>query len=287
MPFHLIKFRMNGDVAVVPTGWYYDGIVFWPTYKNTDRIKKAALNEEQHEPNWPKFDASVVRTCDNYKDALKIMQQYEKGCDTSDLLSEAENKELPEKRSRKAVHRLGDSDDSEEDPGNSDRASASQLHRQTPPSRRVPAVMSTQGTAVPPQLPPPPAPAALNMWQTQEPHASSLAYRPTWRGGRMADYISCSAPEMSHLFSLLEHMKQNQKQLILKVNFLTSRSQIHPGPEVEMPANVQFPLELLEAVEAFEAFLIEPSNAPARQRVVRFLPNMNVHDYANILLNRP
>ncbi|XP_061910935.1 uncharacterized protein LOC133655047 isoform X2 [Entelurus aequoreus] len=128
-------------------------------------------------------------------------------------------------------HRLGDSDDSEEDPGNGDLASlglASQLHRQTPPSRRVPArVMSTcqldsstgdnflashhgegrihmpspapalnmqrvtQGTAVPPRLPPPPSPAALNMWQTEEP-GSSLAYRPTWRGGRMADNISCS-----------------------------------------------------------------------------------------------
>ncbi|XP_061877534.1 uncharacterized protein LOC133630158 isoform X3 [Entelurus aequoreus] len=71
---------------------------------------------------------------DNYKDALKIMQQYGKGCDTSDLQSEAENEELPEKRNRKPVHRLGDSDDSEEDPGNSDLASlglASQLHRQT------------------------------------------------------------------------------------------------------------------------------------------------------------
>ncbi|XP_061926506.1 uncharacterized protein LOC133665270 isoform X2 [Entelurus aequoreus] len=79
---------------------------------------------------------------DNYKDALKIMQQYGKGCDTSDLQSEAENEELPEKRNRKPVHRLGDSDDSEEDPGNSDLTSlglASQLHRQTPPSRRVPA----------------------------------------------------------------------------------------------------------------------------------------------------
>ncbi|XP_061889702.1 uncharacterized protein LOC133640258 isoform X4 [Entelurus aequoreus] len=60
---------------------------------------------------------------DNYKDALKIMQQYGKGCDTSGLQSEAENEELPEKRNRKLVHRLGDSDDSEEDPGNSDLAS--------------------------------------------------------------------------------------------------------------------------------------------------------------------
>ncbi|XP_061887086.1 uncharacterized protein LOC133638461 [Entelurus aequoreus] len=305
MPFHLVKFVMNGDIADVPSGWYNDGMVFWPTYKNTDRIKRAALKEEQHETNWPRFDVRVVRTCDNYKE-YKIMQQYGKGCDTSDLQSEAENEELPEKRSRKPVHCLGDSDDSEEDPGNSDLASlgsASQLHRQTPPSRRVPAtVMSTcqldsstgdnlpaphhgegrihmpspapalnmqrvtQGTAVPPRLPPP-APAALNMWQTQEP-GSSLAYRPAWRGGRMANNISCSAPEIIQILSLLEHMKHNQDQLIVKVNFLTSKLTSTPGPEVEMPANIQFPLEQLEAVEAFEAFLIEPSNGPARQRVV-------------------
>ncbi|XP_061923185.1 uncharacterized protein LOC133663019 [Entelurus aequoreus] len=153
-------------------------------------------------------------------------------------------------------HRLWDSDDSEEDPGNGDLASlglASQLHRQTPPSRRVPArVMSTcqldsstgdnflahhhgegrihmpspapalnmqrvtQGTAVPPRLPPPPSPAALNMWQTEEP-GSSLAYRPTWRGGRMADNISCSAPEVIQILSLLETITHNQDQLIAKV----------------------------------------------------------------------
>ncbi|XP_061914791.1 uncharacterized protein LOC133657458 isoform X2 [Entelurus aequoreus] len=256
VPFHLIKFIMNRDIAVVPSGWYDDRMVFWPSYKNTDRIERAALNEEQHEPNWPRFDVSVVRTCDNYKDALKIMQQYGKGFDTSDLQSEAENEELPEKRNRKPVHRLGDSDDSEEDPGNSDLTSlglASQLHRQTPPSRRVPArVMSTcqldsstgdnflaphhgegrihmpspapalnmqrvtQGTAVPPRLPPPPSPTALNMWQTGEP-GSSLAYRPTWRGERMADNISCSAPEVIHILSLLETIKHNQDQLIAKV----------------------------------------------------------------------
>ncbi|XP_061912508.1 uncharacterized protein LOC133655905 isoform X4 [Entelurus aequoreus] len=256
VPFHLIKFIMNRDIAVVPSGWYDDRMVFWPSYKNTDRIERAALNEVQHEPNWPRFDVSVVRTCDNYKDALKIMQQYGKGCNTSDLQSEAENEELPEKRNRKPVHRLGDSDDSEEDPGNSDLTSlglASQLHRQTPPSHRVPArVMSTcqldsstgdnflaphhgegrihmpspapalnmqrvtQGTAVPPRLPPPPSPAALNMWQTEEP-GSSLAYRPTWRGERMADNISCSAPEVIQILSLLETIKHNQDQLIAKL----------------------------------------------------------------------
>ncbi|XP_061751088.1 uncharacterized protein LOC133549561 isoform X3 [Nerophis ophidion] len=123
----------------------------------------------------------------------------------------------------------------------------------------------TQGTAVPPRLPPPPAPA-LNMWQTEEP-GSRLAYRPTWRGGRMADNISCSAAEVQ-ILSLLETIKHTQDQLMAKVNFLTSRLTSTPGPEVEMPANIQFPLDELKAVEAFEEFLKEPSNDPARQRVV-------------------
>ncbi|XP_061731534.1 uncharacterized protein LOC133535594 [Nerophis ophidion] len=190
MPFHLIKFIINGEIAVVPSGWYDDGMGFWPNYKSTERMKRAALNGEQHDQNWPRYDVSVVRTCDNYKDAFKLTQQYGKGYNTSDLESEAENEELPEKRKRKPVHRLGDSDDSEEDPGNGDLASlglASQLHRQTAEVQ---------------------------------------------------------------ILSLLETNKHTQDQLMAKVNFLTSRLTSTPGPEVEMPANIQFSQEQLEAFEA-------------------------------------
>ncbi|XDV29303.1 hypothetical protein PO909_032440, partial [Leuciscus waleckii] len=179
-------------------------------------------------------------------------------------------------------------------PGVSAEAS-SQLHWQTPPSHRVPGSRVntqpgenflapdngagqqnpsppqhlapafnmrrvTQGTAVPPQLPPPPAPA-LNMRPTEE-ACPSLTYRPTWRGGRMADTIPCSAAEV-HILSLLETIKQQQDQLVAKVNYLISRLNSTPGPDVEMPENIQFPLEQLEAVEAFETFLKEPSNGPA------------------------
>ena len=59
-----------------------------------------------------------------------------------------------------------------------------------------------------------------------------------------------------------------------KVDYLSSRLNSTPGPDVEMPDNISLPLEHLEAVEAFEAFLKEPSNSPARQRVVSLL-NMN------------
>ncbi|XP_061917038.1 uncharacterized protein LOC133658708 isoform X2 [Entelurus aequoreus] len=167
--------------------------------------------KEEEEDDVSKFPLTVVsvKTEEHEDKAPESSQLHHSPRTWSwDLQSEAENEELPEKRNRKPVHRLGDSDDSEEDPGNGDLASlglASQLHRQTSPSRRVPArVMSTcqldsstgdnflaphhgegrihmpspapalnmqrvtQGTAIPPRLPPPPSPAALNMWQTEE-----------------------------------------------------------------------------------------------------------------------
>ncbi|XP_039679500.1 uncharacterized protein LOC120573672 [Perca fluviatilis] len=140
----------------------------------------------------------------------------------------------------------------------------------------------TQGTAVPPQLPPPPAPA-LNMRRTEE-ASSSLAYRPTWRGGRMTDTIPCSAAEV-HILSLLETIKQQQDQLVAKVNYLSSRLNSTPGPDVEMPDNIQFPLEQLEAVEAFEMFLKEPSNGPARQRVISSLATIGGQDVKRVTWN--
>ncbi|CAL8265018.1 unnamed protein product [Gadus morhua 'NCC'] len=259
----------------------------------------AAISED-HEPNWPKYDMTIIRTCDNYKDACRIMEQYQTGCNTSDLQSEAEQEcGPPDKRQRRPVHRFGNPDQSEEDV--EDIVSQlealpvlprpSQLPRQTPLSRRVPGSRFsppqpgencpaphhgaglhhpapalnmqrvTQGTAVPPQLPPPPAPA-LNMQPS-----SSLAYRPTWRGGRMADTIPCSAAEFQ-ILSLLETIKHQNDQFTAMVNLLTSRMNSTPGPDVEMPDSIQFPLEQLEAVEAFEQFLKEPSNGPARQRVL-------------------
>ncbi|CAL8313826.1 unnamed protein product [Arctogadus glacialis] len=103
MSFHLIRFA-NGDIAVVPDKWCDDGMVYWPKYKNTEHAKRAAANSEDHEPNWPKYDITIIRTCDNYKDACRIMEQYQTGCNTSDLQSEAEQEcGPPDKRQRRPV----------------------------------------------------------------------------------------------------------------------------------------------------------------------------------------
>ncbi|XP_050970016.1 uncharacterized protein LOC127167809 [Labeo rohita] len=121
------------------------------------------------------------------------------------------------------------------------------------------------------------------MRRTEEP-CSSLTYRPTWRGGRMTDTIPCSAAEV-HILSLLETIKQQQDQLVAKVNYLSSRLNSTPGPDVEMPNNIHFPLENLEAVEAFEMFLKEPSNGPARQKVISSLATIGGQDVKRVTWN--
>jgi len=63
MPFHLIEFQESKDIAVVPNDWYDDGMVYWPSFKSTERVKRAAANKEKHEPNWPRYDVKIVRTC--------------------------------------------------------------------------------------------------------------------------------------------------------------------------------------------------------------------------------
>ncbi|CAL8338651.1 unnamed protein product [Boreogadus saida] len=308
MSFHLIKFA-NGDIAVVPENWCDDGMVYWPKYKNTERAKRAAANSETPESNWPKYDIMVIRTCDNYKDACRLLEKYQTGCNTTDLQSEAEQEcGPPAKRLRKAVHHFGDSDESED---------GGQLHWQTPTSRRGPGSSSrvsprleenclaphhgagpqqplpkqlftlrvTQGTAVPPLLPPPPPPptSTLSLRPTEEP-SSIPAIGPTWRGGRMNESIPCSAAEL-HILNLLETIKQQQDQLVAKVNYLCSKMNCTPGPEVEMPENINLPLEHLEAVEAFEVFLKEPSNHPARQRIIASLATIGGHDVKRVTWN--
>ncbi|CAL8249922.1 unnamed protein product [Arctogadus glacialis] len=112
--------------------------------------------------------------------------------------------------------------------------------------------------------------------------SSSLAYRPTWRGGRMADTISCSAAEFQ-ILSLLETIKQQNDQLVAKVNLLTSRMNSTPGPDVEMPDSIRFPLEQLEA---FEMFCKEPSNGPARQRLCSLGKGWTIFNRAILLAGK-
>ncbi|CAL8395486.1 unnamed protein product [Boreogadus saida] len=96
--------------------------------------------------------------------------------------------------------------------------------------------------------------------------------------------IPCSAAEL-HILNLLETIKQQQDQLVAKVNYLCSKMNCTPGPEVEMPENINLPLEHLEAVEAFEVFLKEPSNHPARQRIIASLATIGGHDVKRVTWN--
>ncbi|KAL2089341.1 hypothetical protein ACEWY4_014029 [Coilia grayii] len=306
MAYHLIQFQASKDIAVVPVDWQDDGVVYWPRYKNTERVKTAVANCEEHEPNGLQYDVKVVRTCNNNKDAITLQRQYETGCNTSGLQSDAgQEGELPDKRPRRTVGPMCYQSWLTSDYHLIELYSPL-VHR--PPLHR-------SGTAVPPQLPPPPAPA-LNVRQIEEPsnHAA------TWRGGSIPNnipwsgeqhltntvilshrfwgqipqitfssnnfYISCFSTAVEvHILSLLEHMKQQQDQLVAKVNFLCSGLNCTPGPDSEMPENIQLPLEQLDAVDAFEIFLKEPSNGPARQRVISSLAIIGGQDVKRVTWN--
>ncbi|XP_026115144.1 uncharacterized protein LOC113093792 [Carassius auratus] len=145
------------------------------------------------------------------------------------------------------------------------------------------------GRTAPPQPLPPQTllsqPAHCNQ-QQRGPEEPSQVYRPTWRGGRHGpETIPCSAAQV-HILSLLEHIKQQQDQLVAKVNHLSSRVLNTSTPqEPECPECIQLPIESLEAVDELEAFLKDAANAAAKQRMISSLATIGGQDVKRVAWN--
>lgn len=60
--FHLIEF-LDKTVAVVPQKWCSDGVVYWPNYKNDERVNRAVKNSEDPGPDWKTYDTRVIKSC--------------------------------------------------------------------------------------------------------------------------------------------------------------------------------------------------------------------------------
>jgi len=46
---------------------------------STERVKRAAANEEKHEPNWTRYDVKVIRTCGMPIHEI-LVKKYFHGC---------------------------------------------------------------------------------------------------------------------------------------------------------------------------------------------------------------
>uniref|UniRef100_A0A8C1Z4P9 DUF4806 domain-containing protein n=1 Tax=Cyprinus carpio TaxID=7962 RepID=A0A8C1Z4P9_CYPCA len=89
-----------------------------------------------------------------------------------------------------------------------------------------------------------------------------------------------------HILSLLEHIKQQQDQLVAKVNHLSSRVLNTSTPqEPECPECIQLPIESLEAVDELEAFLKDAANAAAKQRMISSLATIGGQDVKRVAWN--
>ncbi|KAG7483513.1 hypothetical protein MATL_G00039210 [Megalops atlanticus] len=221
--FHLIEFLTNKTVAVVPQNWCSDGVTYWPNYRSDERVDREVKNAEEPGPDWKTYDARIVKSCDQYFEAQQLLKKS-LTCNTSDLQSE-EEEEIRVKRKPKLIHFFGDSDDDSEEEGRlKKRARGPAKPSPQPPAPIPPPPCRVPSCTV---APPPPIPPThcLQMEhrrpaEEQSPSANQV-YRPTWREGR-SDTIVCSAAEV-HIISLLENLKQQQDQLITKMNYLTSK----------------------------------------------------------------
>ncbi|XP_034552325.1 uncharacterized protein LOC117821885 [Notolabrus celidotus] len=201
-------------------------------------------------------------------------------CNTSELHSEEEEEIQLSKRKRKAIHYFGDTSDDSEDEGHPSKTARPSS---APVIPSPPCAVQSGSTAAPP--PPIQPPTTHGIERGRQGEAHSQVYRPTWRGGRTeADGVAYSAAEVQ-ILSLLEYLKQQQEQLIVKVNYLTSKltptgqdSEVSPDP-------IKFPLTSMEEVEAFEDWLKDPANSHQKQSMIRSLATIGGHDTKRVIWN--
>lgn len=185
--FHLIEFLINKTVAVVPQTWCRDGVVYWPNYRNDERVNRAVKNSEEPGPDWKTYDVRVIKTCDDYFEAQRLLKKSLM-CNTSDLQSEEEEEEMKPKRRPKPIHFFGDTDDDSEEEGHPHKKRArgpAKLLTEPPapvisppaPVISTPPFIPSSGTAAPPPLTSPPH-CAQRPAEEQTPSTRKV-YRPT------------------------------------------------------------------------------------------------------------
>lgn len=73
--------------------------------------------------------------------------------------------------------------------------------------------------------------------------------------------------------SLLEDLKNQQDQLISKVNYLLSKCDFTEQVDL-LPNTIQFPLDSMEEVDDFENWLQDPANSQQRHSMVCIITHL-------------
>ncbi|CAL9700055.1 unnamed protein product [Knipowitschia caucasica] len=243
--YHLIEFVENKLLSIAPSVWVEDGMCFWPPFQNDARIDRACRKKELPGDDWLKFDIRILKTCDQYLEVRQTLQRA-LTCSTSDLQSDEEHAG-PRKRKRKTNHFYGDSgsESSEPEPRKEKRKA--------------------------PFIPPPPPPTTQAMAKEHTP-TSPLN-------------LTFLKATQIQILGLLEAIKLQQEQLMLKVNYLQSKVCATPSQsEVNFPEAVTFPLNTLEDVERMEAW-IRGTNMELKQQVIKKLSAIGGQDHKKVTWN--
>ncbi|XP_039626027.1 uncharacterized protein LOC120539711 [Polypterus senegalus] len=112
---------------------------------------------------------------------------------------------------------------------------------------------------------------------------TSELFKPTYRVGRCGtEPIPCTAADL-HILALLEHAKHQLSQLAVMISSLSGQLNIECSPD--MPEEVQFPLQSLEEVDDFEAWLKQPTNALKKKNMISVLASIGGQDTKRVTWN--
>nr|XP_054606405.1 uncharacterized protein LOC129166868 [Nothobranchius furzeri] len=109
--YHIVFFEETAEVEVVPALWVRDGTCLWPPYK-TEAIQRAVRNREEPGSSWIAYNARVLYSANDFNEARRKLPLAE---EQTDLQSEAEAIERPQRRRVKPSRYVQDQASSEDE----------------------------------------------------------------------------------------------------------------------------------------------------------------------------
>ncbi|XP_026791401.3 uncharacterized protein si:ch211-86h15.1 [Pangasianodon hypophthalmus] len=286
--FHMVKFSGMETVAVVPAEWYNAGETLWPNYKTDKRMERAVQRRETPGEDWDRYNCTVLKTYDNYSAAHQALKSL--SCSTSDVQSD-EGEEVNAKP--KPIHYIGESD-VDSDPNESrtpvkKQRTHQKVHRfpssSTQTVARPTKPHSTASKMTPPLLAPPATVISCPEMNTSSWEAQ-LLFHPTCRVRTGTGPILCTAAQL-HMLTLMEQVKHEQTQILGMLNGLNTKLDANTELQsfFDTPEDLKFPLDTIEDVEHFEAWLAEATNAGSKNNLIKILSTLGGQDVKKVTWN--
>ncbi|XP_017306359.2 uncharacterized protein si:ch211-86h15.1 [Ictalurus punctatus] len=285
--FHIVKFSGMETVAVVPSEWYDAGKTLWPNYETVKCMERAVKRRETPGMDWDRYNCTILKTYGNYSAARQALKSFSSS--TSDVQSD-EGEEV--NTNPKSIHYLEESDvDSDQNKSRTPlkkQRTHQKVHR-FPSSATQTVDLNKPHTMASKTTHPPLTPLA-SVISCPEMNTSSwegqLLFHPTCRGRTGTGPILCTAAQL-HMLTLMEQVKHEQTQILGMLNGLNTKLDANTELQgfFDTPKDLKFPLDTIEDVEHFEAWLAEAANTGSKNNLIKILSTLGGQDVKKVTWN--